>query len=92
MFFRNFSAINVIRIGQVDQLGARLHVAVIPAIQAHAGVDAGRTFGLLQQVEEHELPRVQPETLVAQRVFHGSAERHELGFDALQLGQRAHGE
>ena len=34
---------------------------------------------------------IKAETLIAQRVFDGSAEGHELRFDALQLRQGAHG-
>ena len=85
-------AVDVIRVGEVNQLGARLEVALVPAVEPQAGVHAGDGVALLLQVEQHELPCVQPETLVAQRGIHRPAEGHKLRFDAVQLRQGAHAE
>ena len=40
-------AINVIRVRQINQLGAWLKVAVVPAIQPQSGIDARRALGVL---------------------------------------------
>jgi len=42
-------AINVIRVRQIDQLGARLKVAVIPAVDPHARRGAAFASGKLVQ-------------------------------------------
>src|SRR6266851_7016867 len=85
-------AIDVICVGQIDQFGARLEVAVVPTRETHAV--GGARLGLRQflEIEEHELARVKVKALVEQRRVHGAAERHELGFNARQVRNRAHGE
>ena len=51
-------AVHVIRVRQIDQLGARLEIALVPAIEAQAGVHAGNGIAFLVQVQQHELPGV----------------------------------
>src|SRR5579864_3189299 len=85
-------AIDVIGVGQINQFGARLEKAVIPAIEAHARGRAGLRIGIPMQIEEHELAGVQLEALLAQGMVHRTAEGHELRFDARQMRKRAHGE
>jgi len=74
-------AIDVIRIGEINQFGAGFEITVIPAVQPQAGIDACGPFALVLQFEEHELARVQAKALFAQRVVDGAAEGHELRFD-----------
>ncbi len=52
-------AINVVRIGEINQLGARFKVAFVPALQAQSGIEAGDFLHLVMQIQQHELPRVQ---------------------------------
>src|SRR5216684_4040760 len=85
-------AIDVIRVGQIDQLGARFEVAVIPAVKAHARRGAGLCILLLVQIQQHELARVEVKALVEQRRVHGAAEGHQLRFDARKVRDGAHGE
>jgi len=84
-------AIDVIGVGKIDELGAGLEIAVVPAADTHAVGSARAMFGGLLQVEEHELAGVKAETLVVERDVDGAAERHELGFDAGEVGNGAHG-
>src|SRR5882724_7026625 len=85
-------AIDVIRIRQIDQLGARLEVTVTPARQAHARRGPGLRLLQLLQVQQHELSRVQAKALVEQRRVHRAAERHQLRLDARQMGELTHGQ
>ena len=85
-------AVNVIGVGEIDELGAGIKVAIIPAIQAHPGVDVRCPLLLLHQIQQHKLPRVQAESLFAQRFIDGTAERHQLRLDPLHLRKRAHAE
>ena len=45
---------------------------------------------MFQQVEQHELARVQAESLIAKRGVNRATEWHKLRFDALHLRQSAH--
>src|SRR5882724_10352928 len=67
-------AIDVIRVRQVDQLGARLEVAVAPAREPHPGGGAGLCLLHLLQVQQHELPGVQAKALIEQRRVYRAAE------------------
>ena len=46
----------------------------------------------LVQIQQHELARVQVETLADQRRVHRSAEGHQLRFDAREMRNGAHGD
>lgn len=85
-------AIDMIGVGEVDELGAGIEVAVVPAFEAHAGGRAGAGFGELGEIEEHELAGVEAEALIFERGIDGAAEGHELGFDAAELREGPHGE
>src|SRR5882672_3951790 len=69
-------AIDVIRVSQIDQLGTRLEVAVIPAVEAHASRSFGIRLVRLMQIQEHELTRVEVKSLVEQRRVHRAAKGH----------------
>src|SRR5712692_10643459 len=69
-------AIDVIRVRQINQFGALLEEAVVPAVEAHAGGGAGPRFGIAVQVEQHELSGVELEALLAQRGVDRTAEGH----------------
>src|SRR6266704_728323 len=71
-------AIDVIRVGQIDQFGARLEITVVPTRETHAV--GGARLGLRHFLE------------VEERGVHRAAERHELSFDARQVRNRTHGE
>src|SRR6266404_499155 len=84
-------AVDVICVSQIDQLGARLEIAVVPAVEAHAGGGAGFGFVHLLQIQQHKLPRVKMKALVKERRVHRAAEGHQLGFDASEVRDGAHG-
>src|SRR5215472_6013497 len=42
------------------------------------------------QIQQHELARVEMESMVKQWRVHGAAERHELRFNASEMRKRAH--
>jgi len=84
-------AIDVIGVGKIDELRAGIEVAVVPAADAHAVGGAGAMLGSFLQVEEHELAGVETEALIVERDVDGATERHELGFDAGEMWDSAHG-
>jgi len=84
-------AIDVIRVRQINQFGAMLEEAVVPAVEAHASGGAGPRFGIAVQVEQHELPGVELEALLAERGVDRTAEGHELRFDSGKLRESTHG-
>src|SRR5258707_3605456 len=84
-------AVDVTGVSQINQLGARLEVAVIPAVEAHARGSAGFRFVQLLQIQKHELARIEVKSLVEQGRVNGAAEGHELRFDAREVRDGAHG-
>src|SRR4029077_1046418 len=86
-----YFSVDVVCIRQINQFGAGLEVAIIPAVQAHAGRTPWLRLGKLLQVLEHKLAGVEAEALLAQRDLHRSAERHELCLNARKLRNRADG-
>src|SRR5260370_36584599 len=57
-------AIDMIRVSKIDQFGAALEVAVIPAAEAQACRSAGLGLVQLLQVQQPEVPRVEGKALV----------------------------
>src|SRR4029077_15791492 len=84
-------SVNVVGVAEVDEFGAGLEEAIVPAVQAHArgDADAGRR-GFLQD-EQHERAGEEMETLFAEGTFDRTAEGHELRFDARELRNGTHG-
>jgi len=85
-------AIDVVGVGKVDELGAGLKVAVVPALEAHTGGSATARILHFGKVEKHELSREEVEALILEGRIHGTAEGHQLGFDASEVRESAHGE
>jgi hypothetical protein len=85
-------AVHVIGVGKIDELGAGIEVAVVPAVEAHSGRGGRGRHRKRRQIEEHELAGVEAEAVLLERFVHGAAERHELGFNANELGESVHTE
>src|SRR5271170_4910848 len=85
-------AVDVIRVGEINQLGAGLEVAVIPAVQTHPRRGSGLAFGQFLQILQHKLAGIEAEALFTERDLHWSAEGHKLCFNARKLRNSAHGE
>src|SRR4030095_15013229 len=83
-------AVDVIGVCQVDELCARVKVAIVPAREPQACGGAGRRFYLFVQIEKHELARVKLKAELTQRMIDRSAEGHQLRFDARKIRQRTH--
>src|SRR5215472_17914331 len=84
-------AVHVIRVGQVNQLGARFKVTIVPAGQPQATRSARFRFRHSVQVQKHELARVKTKAVIEERRVHGAAERHELRFNPHEMRNCAHG-
>src|SRR2546425_6655950 len=82
-------AVDVIGISQINQFGARLEIAVVPALKTERGREPGGLLPRGIELQEHELALVQPETLLTERFFDGSSEGHELSLDASDVRKRA---
>src|SRR5690242_17280678 len=80
----------MICISQVNQLGASLKVAVIPAREPHTARSSSFRFRDAVQIQKHELARVEMESMVKQRRVYRAAKRHELRFDSRKVRNRAH--
>ena len=83
-------AVHVIGVCQINELGARIKVAVVPLGQAQACGSPRLRFRYFVQIEEHELARVEAKALVEQRRVHRPAKRHELGLNTREVWDRAH--
>ena len=84
--------VDMVGVRQINQFGAGVEVAVVPAGKTQTGRGRDAEFGGLVQVHEHELPSVKLESLFGEGPLDGAAERHELRFDAAQVGDGAHRE
>src|SRR6266480_4543786 len=78
-------AVHVIGVGEINQFGAGVEVTVVPAGETQASRSRDAELGGLVQVHEHELPSVKLESLFGERALDGTAEWHELCFDATQV-------
>jgi len=85
-------AVHVIGVGKIDELGARIEEAVVPTVEAHSGRGGCAWLRKRRQIEQHELASVEAEAVLLERAVHRATERHELGFDASELGKSAHTE
>src|SRR5262249_52315949 len=75
-------AVHVTGVGKLDEFGAGIKVAVIPAGQAKAGGNTVGHFQLFVEIEQHELAGEERKAELAQRIVVRAAEGHELGFNA----------
>jgi len=78
-------AVDVIRVSEINQLGAWLKVAVVPAVKPQSRISGWGGLLMLREVEQHELACVQAKSLVAESRVDRATERHELRFDAMHL-------
>src|ERR1700738_1041482 len=84
----------MIGIGEMDEPGARLEVAVIPPIQDQPcawsltnqpGKDVKNRAFFLRERRQHKLAHVQPKTILGKYRIKCVAERDKLGLDAIEL-------
>src|SRR5258708_8955834 len=76
----------MIRVRQVNQTGAGIEEAVVPALEPQAGRHRLRDQARFGNGEEHELAGEKAKALVPKRLVHRATEGHELRFDSLGAG------